>query len=238
MDVRNKRVVIIGGSSGMGLSTAIAAVQEGAQVTIVSRSKQKLTEAKAKVGSSIETFAADFTQEDHVKHFFAHTEMIDHLVNTAANVSAGPFLNQETEAVRSSFESKFWGQYYTVKYGTPKMSSNGSITLFSGIAAWKPLQGGSTFAAINGAILALCRTLAVELAPLRINVIAPGTIHTPFWDSVAQDFRNEFLVSFAEKLPVKRVGTSDDIAQAVLYLMKNGFTTGSVVTIDGGHQLI
>lgn len=238
MSLKNKKVVIIGGSSGIGLATAKAAVAEGATVVIASRSREKLESAGAEIGTNCEVFPLNFTSEESVKDFFDQLGSIDHLVTTAMIGAGGPFLEFETETARKVFDSKFWGQYYAAKYGAPKINTGGSITFFSGVASQKPLPGRTAIAAINGAIEGLCRTLAIELSPIRVNVISPGLIATPLYDKMPDDERVSYFNAVADKLPVKRVGAAEDVAQTVLYLMGNGFTTGSVIEVNGGAKLV
>ena len=238
MSLKNKKVVIIGGSSGIGLATAKAAVTEGASVVIASRSEEKLESAHKEIGSNCEIFPLDFTREESVKTFFKQSDEIDHLVTTAMIGAGGPFLEFETTSARKVFDSKFWGQYYAARYGAPKIKSGGSITFFSGVASQKPLPGRTAIAAINGAIEGLCRTLAIELSPVRVNVVSPGLIATPLYDKMPDDERASYFSSVADKLPVKRVGVAEDVAQSVLYLMRNGFTTGLVLEVNGGAKIV
>ena len=237
MSLKNKKIVIIGGSSGIGLATAKAASAKGANVVIASRSQEKLENASAEIGSNCIVFPLDFSLEESVKTFFDQCGQFDHLVTTAMIGAGGPFLEFETETARKVFDSKFWGQYYAAKYGAPQINPGGSITFFSGVASQKPNPGRGAIAAINGAIEGLCRTLAVELSPIRVNVISPGLIATPLYDKMPDDDRASFFNSMADKLPVKRVGAAEDVAQTVLYLMNNGFT-GSVFEVNGGAKLV
>jgi NAD(P)-dependent dehydrogenase (short-subunit alcohol dehydrogenase family) len=150
----------------------------------------------------------------------------------------GRKLEIESSAVRSVFESKFWGQYYAARYGATGIRPGGSITMFAGVASVKPLPGLVAYAAVNGAVEGLCRTLAVELAPLRVNVISPGIVVTPAYAAMPEQEREAMFQLLADKLPVKRVGRPEDVARTVLYLMQNGYSTGTVNYVDGGHRLV
>ncbi len=238
MPLTDKRVVIIGGSSGMGLATAHAAAEAGAYVLIAGRSKERLHKAMEEIDGDVDGHTLDVTKEDEVRDFFAGIGTLDHLVTTAASGVAGPFLQLESAAVREVIESKFWGQYFAARYGAPRIQPGGSVTMFAGVASEKPLPGLVAYAAVNGAIEGLCRTLALELAPVRVNVVSPGIVMTPAYSGMSEQERHALFASLAEKLPVRRVGQPDDAAQAVLYLMRSGYTTGTVVSVDGGHRLI
>ncbi|WP_058301127.1 SDR family oxidoreductase [Gorillibacterium timonense] len=235
--LQGQRIVIIGGSSGIGLETARGALAQGAEIVIASRSEDKLRKAKEKLGAKVETYQLDTTQEQQVKSFFDTIGSFDHLVVTAAATSGGGFLETDTAKVRELFENKFWGQYYAAKYGAPKLSPNGSITLFAGVVAYKAMVGSSALGAVNAAVASLGQTLALELAPLRVNVVSPGIIDTPSRIGMPEEARRSFYEGVASKLPVKRVGRAEDVAHSVLYLLQNGFVTGTVLHVEGGHLL-
>jgi NAD(P)-dependent dehydrogenase (short-subunit alcohol dehydrogenase family) len=238
MSLKDKRVVIIGGSSGMGLASAKAAAAAGAYVLIAGRSREKLRKALDEIEGEADAHALDVTREGDVKDFFARLGAIDHLVTTAATGATGAFLEIETANVRAVFESKFWGQYFAARYGATTLCQGGSITMFAGVASEKPLPGLVAYAAVNGAVEGLCRTLAVELAPLRVNVISPGIVMTPAYTDMPGEQREALFAALGAKLPVGRVGRPEDVAKTVLYLMQNGYTTGTVIQIDGGHRLV
>ncbi|MEH7106701.1 SDR family oxidoreductase [Bacillus sp. JJ1764] len=235
--LRGQKVVIIGGSSGIGLETAKQVIAQGAEVIIASRSEDKLRNAKELLGASATSFTLDTTQEQQVQSFFEKVGQFDHLVVSAAETFGGPFLQTDTAQARQLFENKFWGQYYAVKYGAPKISLNGSITLFSGVVAYKAMNGSSILGAVNSAVSNLGQTLALELAPIRVNIVSPGIIDTPSRSKMPEETRNNFYASVANKLPVKRIGRAEDVAQSVLYLIQNSFVTGTVLHVEGGHIL-
>ncbi|MET3207475.1 UNVERIFIED_CONTAM: NAD(P)-dependent dehydrogenase (short-subunit alcohol dehydrogenase family) [Paenibacillus sp. PvR008] len=235
--MKNQKIVIIGGSSGIGLETAKQVISLGAEVVIASRSEDKLHKAKEMLGPRAATYVLDTTDEQQVRSFFEQVGKYDHLVISAAETSGGAFLELETDHARKLFESKFWGQYYAAKYGALKLSAKGSITLFSGVVAYKPMIGSSALGAVNAAVSNLGQTLALELAPIRVNVVSPGIIDTPSRSKMPENARNQFYDTVANKLPVKRVGHAEDVAQGVLYLIQNHFVTGTVLHVDGGHAL-
>ncbi|BEH11195.1 MULTISPECIES: SDR family oxidoreductase [Geobacter] len=238
MSLNDAKVVVIGGSSGMGLAVAKMAADEGARVVIAGRSEEKLRQAADEIRQPVETRSLDVTQEQAVQAFFAETGELDHLVVTAATGVAGSFLELETPSFRQIFDSKFWGQYFAARYGAQRIREGGSITFFSGVAAAKPVDGLSAYAAVNGAVESLCRSLAVELAPLRVNAVSPGIVDTPAYAGMSPTERKRMFDALAARLPARRIGRPEDVAAAVISLMKNGYVTGSVVHVDGGHRLV
>ncbi|MEH7558971.1 SDR family oxidoreductase [Priestia megaterium] len=235
--LKGKKIVIIGGSSGIGFETAKQVIAQGAEVIIASRSKNKLQNAKEQLGASATAFILDTTQEQQVQSFFEKVGQFDHLVVNAAETSGGSFLHTNTAQARQLFENKFWGQYYAAKYGAPKILPHGSITLFSGVVAYKSMVGSSILGAVNAAVSNLGQTLALELAPIRVNIISPGIIDTPSRSKMPEETRNHFYATVGNKLPVKRIGRAEDVAQSVLYLLQNSFVTGTVLHVEGGHIL-
>lgn len=213
-------------------------VEAGARVIISSRSEENLQEAKKAIGGEVEAYSLDVTREEDLKRFFENVEAFDHLVFTAVKGANGLFLELDTATARRVFETKFWGQYYAAKYAAPKLKKAGSITLFSGVASQRPIKGLSAIAAVNGAIEALCRSLAVELGPIRVNAVSPAVVATPSYDRMPAEKRKDYLRSFASKLPVKRVGEPEDVAKAVLYLILNDYTTGTVLEVHGGYRIV
>jgi NAD(P)-dependent dehydrogenase (short-subunit alcohol dehydrogenase family) len=229
------KVIIVGGSSGIGLAVGKLTSQMGAQTVIASRSLEKLENARRTIGPATECHALDMTDERAVDAFFEAVGPYDHLVITAAIAIMGPFRDLPIERAQAFFESKFWGTYRVVRAGVRTIAPRGSITLCSGAASQRGTPGLAVGAAINGAIESLGRTLAVELAPVRVNTISPGLVDTPVWDDlVTADQRTAFFAEASAKLPVQRVGRPEEVAHAVRYLIESTFATGSVVVVDGG----
>ncbi|MED1203036.1 SDR family oxidoreductase [Heyndrickxia acidicola] len=238
MSLEGKRVVVLGGTSGIGLAAAKAFVKESSHVIIASRSSEKLTKAKAEIGSDVEGYEIDFRSEEGAKNFFSKVGEFDHLVVTAGEGAMGHFSELPVAAVREAFDSKFWGQYITVKSALPYLNNKSSITLTSGVYGLRPPRGASTLAAINSAVDGLVRGLSVDLAPIRVNVVSPGIVDTPIYSGMPAEQRNKMYNSMSQQLPVGRVAQPEDIAATYVYLAKNGFTTGTTVLIDGGAHLI
>lgn len=228
------RVVIVGGSSGMGFETAKLLLKEGYDVTIASRSKTKLQKAKKALGK-VEAIAFDMKNIEEVAAFFVKIDPFDHLVIPAADFYMAPFLEEDIEDARNYFDSKFWGQFTVAKFGAFKLRKGGTITFFSGTAAQKPMLNFAVGSAINAAIEGLTRALALELAPLRVNAISPGLIETPIWNLVEN--KKQVLAESADKLPLKKIGKASDIARVVQFLIECPYVTGTVVSADGGYSL-
>ncbi|MDI7743390.1 SDR family oxidoreductase [Lysinibacillus fusiformis] len=238
LTLKGKRVVVLGGTSGIGLATAKAFLDASAQVIIASRSASKLSDAKAKLGGNAEGYEIDFRSEEKVADFFKMVGKFDHLVVTAGEGAMGHFSELPVAAVKEAFDSKFWGQYISVHAALPYLNDESSITLTSGVYGVRPPQGATTLASINSAIDGLVRGLSVDLAPIRVNVVSPGIVDTPLYGGMPENQRQDMYNEIAQQLPVGRVAQPKDIAETYVYLAKNGFTTGISVLIDGGAHLI
>jgi len=238
MSLKDTTVVILGGSSGIGLATAKAARAEGAQVIITGRSADRLQKARVELGDTVHTVALDVADETGTRAFFQDLNHVDHVFITAGSVSRDSRLALESEIMRPAMDTRFWGALYAAKYAAPKMNGSGSITFMSGTAARRPIVGASVATASCGAVEAFARALAVDLAPIRVNTIQPGFVDTPLLDGVLGAHRAEILAAAAARLPVRRIGRPEDIADAVLFLMKNGYVNGITLTVDGGGLLV
>ncbi|HLX38125.1 MAG TPA: SDR family oxidoreductase [Candidatus Binataceae bacterium] len=238
MTLANKTVVVLGGSSGIGLATAKAAKDEGAHVIITGRSQARLDAAIKELGTGARAVALDVADEAGMRAFFGDLKSVDHIFITAATVTVGTGLASDSEALRPGIDTRLWGSWYAAKFGAPKMPADGSIIFTSGVSGVRPRPGAGLSSASCGAVEALARTLAVELAPIRVNTIVPGFIDTPLIAEVLGAHAGAIREQMAKRLPVRRVGRGQDIAEAALFLMKNGFTTGITLTVDGGHTLV
>jgi NAD(P)-dependent dehydrogenase (short-subunit alcohol dehydrogenase family) len=236
MWLKDKTVVILGGSSGIGLATAQAALTEGAMVIITSRSRERLAAARARLESDVRAIALDVTDEAGTRALFAGLEQVDHVFITAGRVTFDPRLAPESAGMRPALDQRFWGALYAAKYAATRMGGGGSITFMSGTAAIRPLRGASVATASCGAVEAFARSLAVDLAPIRVNTVQPGLVDTPFLDLLG-DRRQALIDEYSRRLPVGRPGRPEEIADAVLFLMRNQFVTGITLTVDGGGVL-
>lgn len=242
MSISNQKILIVGGGSGMGLALARRCVEASAKVVIAGRSEQKLKEAQQTLGNpaSLDAAVVDITGEDQVAALFARIGALDHIVSTAADIEGAYRLLPELnlKAAQRVVDSKLFGPLLLAKHGAPRLAATGSMTFVSGIAAYRPAARGSVVAAVNAALEGLVRALAVELAPIRVNAVSPGWVDTEIWAQVAGDRKAETLAAMAERLPVGRVGQPADIADAIAFLIGNGFTTGTTLHVEGGHRLI
>lgn len=238
MRLAGKTVVVIGGGSGIGFACAEAAAREGASVVIAGRSVESLEKAKARLTDGARAVPADVSDENSVRELFGGLESLDHLIVTAAETKAANVAQSEVEEIRPTLESRVWGGYFAAKHAASRMRDGASITLFSGLSALRPYPGSSVISASTGAVESLSRSLALELAPIRVNAIRPGIIETPLLDGYYGEGREEFLKGLGERLPVGRAGSPEEVAQAAIFLMCNGFVTGTVLQIDGGGSLV
>jgi NAD(P)-dependent dehydrogenase (short-subunit alcohol dehydrogenase family) len=225
-----KKVVVVGGSSGIGLSTAELARREGATVIIASRNADRLNAVADKLGAT--AIVADVTSDESVASLFRSCGPVDHVVVTAAQLRTGPFKTVSMEDVRATMEGKFWGAWRVAR--SADIRPGGSLTLVSGYLSIRPRPNSAIIGAANGALESLARSLALELAPVRVNAVSPGIIDTPIRAAMPEEARREMLAKTAAGLPVGRVGTGEDIARQILAFMTIGFVTGSIVYIDGG----
>jgi NAD(P)-dependent dehydrogenase (short-subunit alcohol dehydrogenase family) len=236
------RVAIVGGSSGIGFATAQAVVAAGGSVILMGRSGEKLDAARTRLdaGDRADARALDMTDEEAVAAVFGSLGpgTLGHLVVTASSAVHGPFSEVAVADVESMFASKFFGPYRVARAALPALAEGGSITLFSGVLSRRPGMNCSGLGAVNGAVEALTRGLALELGPrLRVNCISPGMVRSEAYDGVPEDKREEMYAATGDSLPVGRVGTVDEVAQAVLFSMSCHYLTGQILDIDGGHMI-
>jgi NAD(P)-dependent dehydrogenase (short-subunit alcohol dehydrogenase family) len=225
--------VVIGGSSGIGLSTAELARNQGAEVVIASRNAERLNAAAAKLG--VTAIVADVTSDDSIASLFEKCGTVDHVVLTAAQLRSGPFRTVAMEDVRATMENKFWGAWRVAR--SADIRAGGSLTLVTGFLSVRPRPNSAIVGAANGALEALARSLAIDLAPVRVNAVSPGIIDTPIRAAMPAEARKAMLETTAAALPVGRVGMAEDVAMQILAFMANGFATGSIVYLDGGGSI-
>ncbi len=232
MPLNGQRVVIIGGSSGIGLAVAGRARAEGALVTIAGRSEERLQEASRALGE-VDVARVDISEEASVNALFEPLTHVDHLVICAGTVGPSGVVQSSMETLRAVVEQRLWGAIFAVRAAAPKMDG-GSITFTSGGIAARPRVGAALTSATLNAVESLARALALELAPTRVNCVTPGAVATPLQGTgAAAEAR---LAERGRTLPVGRVGTADELAQVYLMAMTNGYLTGEVLHVDGGSR--
>jgi NAD(P)-dependent dehydrogenase (short-subunit alcohol dehydrogenase family) len=215
--LEGQKIAVIGGTSGIGAAIARQAGQGGA--TVIAAGRQQL----------------DISDEASIRSYFQALGPIDHLVITAAFVAPGPFRTGDVARARISMEGKFWSQYLCARHAEVTRS----ILLFSGAYSRRPAKGMSILSATNAAIEALGRALAVELAPVRVNVVSPGLVQgTAAYDGMSEAARTGMFASVAARLPAGIVGDPDSIAGPAIALLASPYATGTVLDIDGGGLLV
>lgn len=243
MSFEGKRIIVVGGTSGIGFGIASAAASQGAEVLVVGRSQERLDKAVSALSKEgrCRGFVCDAIDENRVRALFSWVgEGFDHLVITAAgDLPNKTFRETEVSDVRKVLEAKVSAAFILLRHGLDKIRIGGSIVMTSGINAFIPLGKNSIVSAANGALIAYARALAIELRPIRVNVVSPGWVDTPIWSAISTEEDKQVLFKdMAGRLPVGRIGTPEDIASAVLMLLENGFITGTVIHVDGGRQLL
>lgn len=233
-----KTILVLGGATGIGRATAGMAARLGAHVVLASRSRDKLAKAAEAIGGGTEVFPVDMTDEPAVKTWAAELPDIDYLVISASSAAHGAFATAETGPLRQMFEAKFFGPYVAAREVLPKIRPGGAIMLFSGVLSRRPGENCAGLGAVNGAVEALTRALALELGPdIRVNCMSPGMVRSEAYDGVPEDAREAMYENTGASLPAGRVGLPEEIAQAVLSSLTNGYLTGQILDVDGGHMI-
>jgi NAD(P)-dependent dehydrogenase (short-subunit alcohol dehydrogenase family) len=238
MTLAEQRIVVIGGSSGMGLATARAAAREGAAVTVASSSTERVEAALSQLSDGCDGAVLDVRDEGEVAALFERVGELDHVVFTAGDAfTPRPLDDLGLGDARAGFDVRFWGAVTVTKYAAPRIRPGGSIALTTGTVGQRPVPGAALAAAGAGAAEGLVRGLAAELAPVRVNAVRAGAVRTPLWDSVPETQREALFARLAQRTLMGTVGEPEEIALAHLYLMQNGYVTGTVLTVDGGALL-
>jgi NAD(P)-dependent dehydrogenase (short-subunit alcohol dehydrogenase family) len=234
----NHTALVVGGTSGIGLATARRLHTLGATVHIVGRNKERLGNVAA-TDPALTGHRADGGNRDAVTAVIETIGQIDWLVLTlSGSEGPGPIADLDLDVLRRAFDAKFWGHVTTIQAALPYLAPTGSITLLGAITARAGLPGTAGIAAINGAVEALVKPLAVELAPIRVNGVSPGVVDTPWWSGLPDEARKTYFAQAAQALPNRRIATADDIAEAVVLAATNTNITGTIIETDGGARLV
>ena len=232
--LRDRTVVVIGRGSGIARAVTDAARSAGAHVVVAGRDVDAL---RAAYDDEVRAERIDVTDDESSAALAGRLGPVDHLVTTASARARGLVKDLDRDAVRLSLDTKVIGPLMLAKYFAPTIAEGGSLTLFSGVAAFKPAVGYLGVAVTNGAADFLTRSLALELAPIRVNAISPGVIDTGIWDSLGEQGKQEYFEHFRTHNPARRIGAVEDVADAVLFAMTNPFLTGVTLRVDGGEPL-
>ncbi len=236
--LKGKRIVVLGGTAGIGLGVAERLVEEGARVVVASSNQARVDEARKRLGGA-EGFAVNLRSPEAITALFAEVGAFDHLIYTAGEELLFSSLDQlDFEKARAFFDVRYWGALAAVKAARPHLSREGSIVLTGGTAGTRPFAGFVLGASICGAMESVTRVLAVELAPIRVNIVVPGLVDTGLWANMPEAGRAQLFDETAAKLPVGRVGTPADIAEHYLAFLKSRYTTGQSIIVDGGGVLV
>jgi NAD(P)-dependent dehydrogenase (short-subunit alcohol dehydrogenase family) len=233
IELHDSRVLVVGASGGIGAATARAFGDAGARVTAAGRASPRLDAVGEEIGGT--TAQLDVLDNDAIVDFFSREAVFDHVVIAAAATKTGPVGVLSLDDARAAMESKFWGAYRIAR--AAHVADGGSITFVSGFLSHRPSASAGLQGAINAALEALGRGLALERAPIRVNTVSPGLIDTPLYARMAAADREALFARSTAALPAHRIGRPEDVAQAILFVASNPFATGTTVTIDGGGSI-
>ena len=234
VSINGKKLVIIGGGSGIAQRLASDAAAEGASVVLAGRHPLKATSTQG--GGEVSTAQVDLGDEESIKALAAQVGEFDYLVALAADHANGPLATLDRDSVLGAFDAKVIGPILLAKHLAPRIREGGGILLFSGVAAWRPAPGLAVMATTNGAVSFLAQALAVELAPIRVNALSPGIVDSGAWDRMGEG-RDEFFSNVAASNPARRIGQPADISSAALLALTNPFITGTTLHVDGGGRV-
>ncbi|MEU8273111.1 SDR family oxidoreductase [Microbispora bryophytorum] len=233
----SERVVIVGGTSGIGLATAVRLAASGREVVVTGRTSERLERAVKEIGERGSGVVADARDPEAMRDLFAEVGPVDHVVvNVSGRKGGGPFRSLSPDDLRGALEGKLIAQVVAAQAALAALRRDGSLTFVAAASANSAMAGVAGLAAVNGAIESMVPGLAVELAPLRVNAVSPGVIDTEWWDGLG-DGRQGVLDAFAAATTVGRIGTPGEVANAIAYLIETGYATGTVLTVDGGVRL-
>ncbi len=242
MSLEGKRVVVIGGTSGIGFAVADGAAREGAQVTVASSRQTTVDSSLARLPQGTLGQVADVRDEAQLGTLFERTGAFDHLVFTAGDwgpLGGGSLETLDLARANEVFAVRFWGALAAVKQALKYLSREGSVTLTDGMVAHRPRKGAAINSGMAGGVEHLTRGLAVDLAPLRVNAVCPGAVRTEVWNTrLPEDERAQRVKRMTERLPIPRMAEPGEVAEAYLYLMRGGYTTGQVLYVDGGMSVV
>jgi NAD(P)-dependent dehydrogenase (short-subunit alcohol dehydrogenase family) len=239
MTLERKRILVVGGTSGIGLAIASAVARRGATPIVVSRRQSSVDRALASLPTGTEGSTVDLGDQASIAALADAVGPVDHLAFTAGEpLELIPLADLTPDRVSCFFQTRYMGAVSVVRAFAPRIPKDGSITLTSGTAADRPGAGWALGASVCGAMNGLTRALAVELAPIRVNAVSPGVLRSPLWASLSETDREAMYAQAGAQLPVGRVGEVEDAALAYVYAMEQQHATGTILTVDGGTVLV
>ncbi|WP_040809443.1 SDR family oxidoreductase [Nocardia concava] len=237
MSLDGQHVVILGGTSGIGYAVAAATAARGAKVTVASSRQENVDRAVAELPTGVTGVVADLADANRIRTLFDELGSFDHLVYTAGEpLLLSPVAELDIDAARKFFELRYFSVLTAVQAAAPHLRADGSITLTTGTAGPRPVPGSSVTSSVCGAVEALTRALAVELAPTRVNAVMPGVVRSPLWN-FPEDLREQFYADTAANTPLRRIAEVDDIAQAFVFFLTQPHATATILPLDGGAVL-
>lgn len=234
--LQDKTVLVVGRGGGIARAVSDAALKEGARVIAAGRNRAALQASYRQTAVTVAT--VDVADEESIKALAAEVGDVDHVVCAASARARGTITDLEPDAILRSFQTKVVGPVMLAKHFAPTMPEGGSFVLLSGVAALEPDPGFLAVATTNGAVNTVVRSMAVELAPIRVNAISPGTIDTGAWDVLGEQGKAELFARLSTANPARRIGAPEDVAHAVLFALTNTFLTGVCLPVDGGQPLV
>ncbi|MGC4940359.1 SDR family oxidoreductase [Kribbella sp. DT2] len=237
LSLENRTVLVVGRPSGIASATVQALAAAGAEVILAGRTLDPVNTGTPETGS-VRRAQVDLTDESSIAALAASLGKVDHVVSTASARARGALTDLKPETIALSFATKVTGPILLAKHFAPLMPADGSFVFFSGQSAQKPMPGMLAVGATNGAVDVVVRSLAVEVAPIRVNAISPGTIDTGAYDGLGAEKKAAFFADRIGSSPAARIGTAEDIAAAVLFALTNSFVTGHTLPVDGGEALV
>lgn len=234
MTLQGKHVIVIGGSTGIGRAVVDDVIRAAGIATVGSRSREKLEKVRVDHGDQVKISTVDVTDESSVRDFFAAADPCDHLVVCPGDMAVGSVTEVTQEGIDGSLGTKIIGQFWCVRHALPRLAERGSVTLIAGAAGFRAFNGMPITSAANAGIGGLGPSLALELAPRRVNVIVAGVVDTPLWDWMPAAEREQFYAAAAKQVPVGRIGQPSDISASIVHVLENDFIDGAVIPVDGG----
>ncbi|MEL7003327.1 MAG: SDR family oxidoreductase [Bacteroidota bacterium] len=235
--MRNEKTIVIGGSSGIGKAVATLASKKEAEVTVTGLTESKLDMLKSDL-PNVKITSLDVNDEEAVNAFINGFDTIDHLYIAAGSTKLGSILDGTVEEQMAPIDLRLKGSVYVIRAAAKKMNTGGSITFTGGLSTDRPVSGAWVSGIGTAVAEQLARVMALELAPIRFNAVSPGWTDTPMWDTILGEGKQEVFEQVAEKQPVKRLATPNEVAQAVLFFMENKSVTGEIIHVDGGARLV